>query len=341
MKLPAAGWRLVLVILAALLCAVACGPGACAEDGAAFVARVGEETISRARFDADSRRAKVSALPEGPQRLQAEAAILERLVDDVVLGQAVAQDGVQVDSAAVDAALERLRGQVVGSGATFTDFLAQTGLDEAGLRGQIGRELAVREFVERRVTTRAVEAYWEKNRRELDGTLVRVSHVVLRPDLGRGEAALADCLARAAAIRGNILQGEKTFAEAARAHSAGPSRRRDGDVGFMPRRNAAHEEFAKQAFTLAKGDISQPFVTPFGVHIIQITDVQPGDRTLVSLRPQIEQAMAQQIVRDTVAEARRGTPVEYAPGVAHFDPATPIDGAQPRRVVVAGPPGKP
>ena len=109
----------------------------------------------------------------------------------------------------------------------------------------------------------------------------------------------------------------------------------------MPRRSAAHEEFAKQAFALAKGDISQPFVTPFGVHILQVTDVQPGDQTFVSLRPQIEQAMAQQIVRDTVAEARRGTPVEYAPGVAHFDPATPIDGAQPRRVVVAGPPGKP
>jgi hypothetical protein len=109
----------------------------------------------------------------------------------------------------------------------------------------------------------------------------------------------------------------------------------------MPRRSAAHEEFAKQAFALAKGDISQPFVTPFGVHILQVTDVQPGDRTLVSLRPQIEQAMAQQIVREAVADARRGTPVEYAPGVAHFDPATPVDGAQPRRVVVAGPSGTP
>jgi peptidyl-prolyl cis-trans isomerase SurA len=341
MKHPAAEWRLLPVILAAVFSAVACVPGACAEDGAAFVARVGEEPISRARFDAEARRTKVSALPAGPQRVQAEAAILERLVDELLLEQAVAQDGVQVDSAAVDTALERLRGQIVGSGAAFTDFLAQNGLDEAGLRGRIGRELAVREFVERRVSTRAVETYWEKNRRELDGTLVRVSHVVLRPDLGRGEAALADCLARAAAIRGSVLQGEKTFAEAARAHSAGPSRRRDGDVGFMPRRSAAHEEFAKQAFALAKGDISQPFVTPFGVHILQVTDVQPGDRTLVSLRPQIEQAMAQQIVREAVADARRGTPVEYAPGVAHFDPATPVDGAQPRRVVVAGPSGTP
>ena len=336
MKQPASPWRAVPAILAAAFAGVAC-----AADGAAFVARVGEETVSRARLDAEGRRTKVAALPEGPQRQQAEAAILERLVDEVMLGQAVVQDGVQVEDAAVDAAFEKLRGQVVGSGVTFAEFLAQNGLDEDGLRRQIGRELGVREFVQRRVSTRAVETYWEKNRRELDGTLVRVSHVVLRPDLGRGEAALEECLARAAAIRGRILQGELTFAEAARAHSAGPSRRREGDVGYMPRRSSANEDFAKQAFSLAKGDISQPFSTPFGVHIVQVTDVQPGDRTLVSLRPQIEQTLAQQVVRDAVAEVRRGTPVEYAPGVSHFDPATPAEGGQPRRVVVAGPSGRP
>jgi parvulin-like peptidyl-prolyl isomerase len=329
---------LLPVLLAAALVGMAGRPGACAEDDAAPVARVGGQTISRVRFDAQSRRMKVAALAEGPQRLQAEAALLERLVDDVLLGQAAAKDGVEADPAAVDAEIERLRGQVAGRGGAVREVLAENGLDEQGLRDQIGRELAVRTFVERRVSKQAVEDYWEKNRRELDGTLVRVSHVVLRPDLGRGEAAIEESLARAAAIRTRILEGELTFAAAARAHSAGPSRRRDGDVGSMPRRSVAHEEFARQAFSLAKGDISQPFVTPFGVHIVQVTDVRPGERTLVSLRPQIEQLLAQQVVRDAVAEMRRGTVVEYSPGVAHFDPATPADGGQPRRVVVAGQP---
>jgi parvulin-like peptidyl-prolyl isomerase len=329
---------LLPVLLAAALVGMAGRPGACAEDDAAPVARVGGQTISRVRFDAQSRRMKVAALAEGPQRLQAEAALLERLVDDVLLGQAAAKDGVEADPAAVDAEIERLRGQVAGRGGAVREVLAENGLDEQGLRDQIGREQAVRTFVERRVSKRAVEDYWEKNRRELDGTLVQVSHVVLRPDLGRGEAAIEESVARAAAIRTQILEGELTFAAAARAHSAGPSRRRDGDVGYMPRRSVAHEEFARQAFGLAKGDISQPFVTPIGVHILKVTEVQPGQRTLVSLRPQIEQLVAQQVMQDAVAEMRRGTPVEYSPGVAHFDPATPATGSQPRRVVVAGQP---
>ena len=256
------------VLLAAAFVGMAGRPGGCAEDDVALVARVGGQAIGRARFEAQSRRTKVAAVAEGPQRMQAEAALLERLVDEVLLGQAAAKEGVEADPAAVDAEIERLRGQVAG----------------------------------------------------------------------RGEEAIEECLTRAAAIRRRILEGELTFAAAARAHSAGPSRRRDGDVGSMPRRSSAHEEFARQAFSLAKGDISPPFVTPFGVHIVQVTDMQPGERTLVSLRPQIEQLLAQQVVRDAVAEMRRGTPVEYSPGVAHFDPATPAEGSQPRRVVVAGQP---
>jgi len=301
------------------------------------VARVGATTITAAQLDAALRRGNGAALPAGPQRRQAEAAALEQLVEVALLEQIVAKAAITADPAAVEAAVAKVQQQITSRGGTFAAFLAQTGRDEATFRGQVALEIAVRQLVTERLTPQAVAGYFEKHRREIDGTLVRVSHVVLRPELGRGEAAVEECLARAAAIRARILQGETTFADAARTHSAGPSRRQGGDLGYMPRRSAAHEEFAKQAFGLAKGDISQPFVTPFGVHLLQVTDVQPGDRTLVSLRSQIEQVMAQQIVRDALAEARRDAPVKITPGVPHFDSAPPADGSQPRRVIVVDP----
>jgi parvulin-like peptidyl-prolyl isomerase len=310
-------------------------PGGRADESAAVVARVGVTTITAAQVEAALRRGNGASLPAGQQRLQAEAAALEQLIDAALLEQVVANAAITADPAAVEAEVAKLQKQITGRGGTFAAFLAQTGQDEATFRGQVALEVAVRQLVAQRLTPQAVAGYFEKHRREIDGTLVRVSHVVLRPDLGRGEAAVKECLARAAAIRGRILQGETTFAEAARAHSAGPSRRRGGDMGYLPRRSLAHEEFAKQAFALAKGDISQPFVTPFGVHLVQVTDVQPGERTFVSLRPQIEQLMTQQIVRDALAAARREAPVEIMPGVPHFDPATPADGSQPRRVIVS------
>lgn len=298
------------------------------------VARVGSMVVTRQQYEGALVRTNVVALPAGPQRQTAEAAVLEQLVNETLLRQAVEQAEIVAEPAAVEAQLQRLRADVERRGGDFAEALARTGRDEALFREQIALELALKKFAESRITPAVVAKHFEQHRRELDGSIVRVSHIVLRPDLGRGDEAIADCLQRAAAIRTRILQGELTFAAAAKAYSAGPSRRQDGDLGYLPRRGVAHEEFAKQAFAVAKGDMSQPFATPSGIHILRVTDSQPGSLTFIRLRPQIEQTLAQELIRDTVAAGRRATAIEYAAGVPHFDPATPADGATARRVVV-------
>jgi parvulin-like peptidyl-prolyl isomerase len=95
------------------------------------------------------------------------------------------------------------------------------------------------------------------------------------------------------------------------------------------------DAFAGQAYGLAKGGVSAPFVTPFGVHILTVTGVEPGRVGVEAVRPRLEKLMATQIVRGLVAEGRRQTAVTFAAGVAHLDPATagrPVDG----RPVVSG-----
>ena len=309
--------------------------GAVDEPAADVVARVGEAVITRPQLDVALRRGRSAQLPLGPRRQMAEAAALEQLVDAALMRAAVARHGVEADPTAVENQLRQIREQFAERGIAWEDFLTGSGLDEAGLREQVGLEIAVQQFVRGRITPTAVEAHFAENRRELDGTQVRVSHLVLRPDLGRGDAALEECLGRAAAIRSRILQGELTFAAAAQAHSAGPSRRQGGDVGFIPRRGAVYEAFAQQAFTVAKGELSKPFVTPAGVHVLLVTDVQPGQRTLITLRPIIEQILAKRLITEILAAARQTTPIEYAAGVPHFDPATPAEGNGPRQVVVS------
>lgn len=331
----------LLPAIVAIACAAGNGFAARAADtpAANVVARVGEATITRPQLERALRRGRQTETPPGPQRQMAEAVALEQLVDEALMRATITRDSVDADPAAVESQLRQMREQLAGRGIAWEDFLTRTEQDEARLRDQVALEIAVQQFVRRRITPEAIEKHFTQHRRELDGTLVRASHLVLRPDLGRGDTAVYDCLAHAAAIRARILQGEITFAEAARAHSVGPSRRQDGDVGSIPRRGAAYEEFARQAFALAKGELSKPFVTPAGVHLLLVTDVQPGRRTLVTLRPQIEQMLARRFIRETIASARQATPIEYAPGVPHFDPATPADDAAPRRVIVA--PGGP
>lgn len=322
-----------VVVLAMAWC-LACVPVVAPAADEGVVARVGDTTIDRGMLDVVMRRLSPTAVVTGEQRQQVEAAVLEQLIDEVLLRAELERQLVGVADSEVDAGVERLRGQFAERGRTFEEFLAESGRDLQAVRSQVALEIGLDKYVRQRMTPDAVNAEFAARRREVDGTRMRVSHVVLRPDIASTDG-IERRVKQAETIRRDILQGRMTFDEAARRHSAGPSRHRGGDLGWIGREGPMVDAFSRPVFALAKGDISKPFVTPFGVHIARITDVDPGRLGLEAVRQKIEKLFAARLIRELVVAARRGTPVEYAPGVPHYDPQTPADGPQPRRVIVA------
>lgn len=313
--------------------AAAAEPAAPPVSATAVAIRVGDTPIFQAEVDAAVRRVAQgrSLDPERQQALAAET--IEQLVDERLLRREADAKQITVDEDAVTELVTRMRGQLADRKIPFDAFLAQAGRDEASLRNQIRLELALNTLLLPQLTSAALDAAYARHRRELDGTLIRASHIVLRPDAGRGADSLDDLERRAAALRVAILRGEMTFAEAARRHSAGPSRRQGGDLGFFPRSGVLDEEFSRRSFALAKGEISQPFATGFGMHLVLVTDIKPGDIRPEALRPQLEKLVIQEAIREIVGRSRRETPIDYAPGVPHFAP----DGSRDRsgrRVVV-------
>lgn len=72
-------------------------------------------------------------------------------------------------------------------------------------------------------------------------------------------------------IRDRILLGEN-FAELARKYSNDPSAQQNGgDMGYVGR-GAMVPQFEAMAFKLKEGEISMPFKSPFGFHIMQLID---------------------------------------------------------------------
>lgn len=342
-------------ILAAWAC-LATGGAAVAQQTAAGqaptdeVATVGDTPIFRSELEAVLRRTagagQSPAAPDGlagpgdgaSRRQWLEATAIEQLVDARLLRSAVERERITVSRTDVQTRLEQLKKQVAARGVEWQRFLEQAGRDESAICEQIELEIALDLMIRPKLTPAVVAAGFERHKREIDGTRLRVSHVVLRPDAARGDEAIAAATARAAAIRREIVQGTTTFAEAARRHSAGPSRARGGDLGWITRDAPLIDAFAKQAFTLAKGDVSKPFATPFGVHLVQVTEIEPGRIGLEMLRPKLESLIAGELLRETLARLRASTAVSYGPGVVHFDPATPADGPAPRRIVAGNAP---
>lgn len=284
------------------------------------IARCGDASITYGQVETVMRRLGTSGLPPGPQRQRAEAAVLEQLIDEQVLEAELARAGIEVPAEQVDAMLEQLRQQVTNRGEDFDAFLAASGRSRDTVRRQVALEVALDRYVRPRITASALAQAFAKHKRDYDGTRLRVSHILLRPDTGGDGEVAAELLERAANLRRDIVQGRISFADAAAAYSAGPSRRQGGDLGWISREAPMLEAFSSQAYELAKGSVSRPFATPFGVHIVKVIDVQEGRIGIDAVRPRLQQLVVSELIRELVLAGRRRTPVSFEAGTPHLDP---------------------
>jgi peptidyl-prolyl cis-trans isomerase SurA len=99
-------------------------------------------------------------------------------------------------------------------------------------------------------------------------TQTRARHILLRPTPQLSAEAAAAQLGR---YRQQIAEGKASFADLAREHSQDGSAPEGGDLGwagpgqFVP-------EFEQVMNSLKPGEISQPLVSRFGVHLIQVNE---------------------------------------------------------------------
>jgi peptidyl-prolyl cis-trans isomerase C len=109
---------------------------------------------------------------------------------------------------------------------------------------------------------------------------VRASHILIRPDKSDPNKdpneAKAVALAKAQDLLKQIKEEGADFAELAKAHSESTSKDKGGDMGFQPR-GAWVASFEKVAFELKVGQISDVVETPYGYHIIKVTDRKEAD----------------------------------------------------------------
>ncbi|MBL8827467.1 MAG: peptidylprolyl isomerase [Planctomycetaceae bacterium] len=173
-------------------------------------------------------------------------------------------------------------------------------------------------YLAERITDDDVRKFFEQHKRDFDGTELRVSHVLFKVD-DTTPAALTVAIERAKQIRGEIVGGKLTFAAAAAKHSAGPSRDRGGDLGFIQRRGPMAESFSRAAFALEPGAISEPVVSPFGVHLIQVTEVKPGRLLWTEASREVREVMAAQLLRTLADEMRPQVTIEFTGESPYLD----------------------
>ena len=121
----------------------------------------------------------------------------------------------------------------------------------------------------------------------------RARHILLTTGPQLSETAAA---AQLADYRRRILAGQADFAALAREHSKDGSAKDGGDLGWAtPGRYVP--EFEQALAALKPGDISEPLVSRFGVHLVQLQE-----RAEVELNAPEQRAMARDALREKKTE---------------------------------------
>ena len=117
----------------------------------------------------------------------------------------------------------------------------------------------------------------------------RASHILVAAAEDAPEAAKKAAQAKAEEIAARVRKNPASFAEVAKKESQDPgSGGQGGDLGFF-RRGAMVKPFEDAAFAAKPNDIVGPVQSPFGYHVIRVTEVKPAKvKSFAEASPEIE-----------------------------------------------------
>jgi peptidyl-prolyl cis-trans isomerase C len=239
-------------------------------------ATVNGEPISMTDLDAILKRVPlpVELPPEKKRQLQLDA--LGMLIDDKLLEQFMRQNGPRVDVNEVNAKMIELAEGLKKQNKALADFYRDTNQNEAQLRQSIGQTLQWAAYARAHVSDQQLQKYYTDNKEFFDGVVVRASHIVLRLAPTAAPAEKQSAMNKLTDIRAQIVAGKLDFAAAAKQHSQCPTAAQGGDVGTFPRKFVMDENFARVAFSLQPGQISDVIQTDWGLHVLKVTERKPG-----------------------------------------------------------------
>lgn len=235
------------------------------------IAKIGAKSIT----DADLKNL-VGNVSEGQKaQINSDPDIKSRMVDNLVVEELFVQEaeksGVSKDKDFQNA-LERARRQI----------LAQRYLQKS---------------VQPKVNDAGVKSFFDKNKARYSQDEVHAQHVLLKEE------------AEAKEVYEKAKKGED-FETLAKKYSKDPSAAQNGgDLGFFTRSRMV-PQFADKAFSMKKGEISEPVKSPFGWHVIKMIESRAGKPVKFDeIKEQVKSDFQNESINDLIASLKKSNKV--------------------------------
>jgi peptidyl-prolyl cis-trans isomerase C len=245
------------------------------------------------------------------QRKQLQLEAVGMLIDDLLMERFLRKNAPQIDPAEVNKKFTELKESLKQQGKSMDDFYKESGQNEMQVRTNLVNMLQWAAYVKEHLSEAEIKRYYDENRDFFDRVSVRASHIVLRAPAGISAGEHEQARARLQTLRQEIVSGKLDFAEAAKKYSQCTSAPEGGDIGYFPRKLAVEEPFAKAAFALKVGEVSDVVETDYGLHLIKVTDRKPGQPSDYSkVKDEVRELCIEEMRLAVLAQQRKTAHIE-------------------------------
>ncbi|MCP3872797.1 MAG: peptidylprolyl isomerase [Desulfobacteraceae bacterium] len=227
-------WRFIGII--GILCVIA----GCSSDKSGGLASINGKDVSKAEFDAYLKFKRVDT--SNQKRVDA---MLDQYLERKALVDVIKEKNL-LDKALVEAELEDFRTQMYIS-RYFDKFLKDT------------------------VTNQSITNYYNTHEKDYSQEKARVAHILIRTNKKMSEPEREVRLTMAREAFSKIKKGEE-FAQVAKEYSEDKiSSKKGGDLGWI-KKGSISKSFSEKVFSLKSDEVTEPFETPFGYHVVKLLD---------------------------------------------------------------------
>lgn len=276
-----------------------------------IVGKVGDEIIMKSEVERQVQLYRMQAPGDPTPDDSLRKAALENIIEGKLMVLEARRESLTV----ADAEVEEQIGQAIDnlrrnfpSEDSFQSVLKREGttLDKLKekYRGDTRERMTIQRLIDKTIrprvanpTSKEVEAFYAAHKDSIpnEPEKVQIQHILIAVKPGTAAQAAAQTKMRTVLAQ---LRAKKKFADLAAKYSQDPgSAARGGDLGWFGR-GAMVPQFEQVAFSLKPGQVSDPFLSPFGFHIIKLLEkkddqvhaahiliqVKPGDADIAKAK---------------------------------------------------------
>ncbi len=266
--------------------------------------------------------------------------VVNELIVKAILDQEIAKRGIEATDEDIQNELKAVTDKV-GSKEQLNAILKQRGISNAQFTEDLKSQIKIRKLVNSiekiNVSDAEAQKYYDSHKKEFThGEQVRASHILISAntlemiqnikeknkdinptDLNTElEKQMASQKAKAEAILAEVKKNPESFEKIAKQKSDDKtSGERGGELGFFPK-EAMVPEFAKAAFAMKPNTISDIVQSPYGFHIIKVTDrMEAGTTPFAKVKDELKFYLETQkqiaVLKNFTAGEMKTAKIEY------------------------------